>query len=209
MRWAPAAVLGAFAAPPGYELAQASAADVPALIAFWNATYPGLAVGEAAHFLDPAFYAQHVHLTGTCDELPTLALLARREGHVVAALTLDKQRTSLSGGVGAVAPLHRASALGLLGPRLLEAFGRAMGAELLQYFATLQTRHQQVIAERFGFTAVGIVPASDRDVAPDGQVRRVYEVLYVKVLAAPAQIVAPTPACMTARTRALYIHLFP
>lgn len=209
MRWAPAAVLGAFAAPPGYELTQASADDVPALVDFWSGTYPGVAVGEAAHFLDPAFYAEHVHLTGTCDELPTLVLLARRDGHVVAALTLDKQRTSLSGGIGAVAAPHRASALGLLGPRLLEAFGRAMGAELLQYFATLQTRHQQVIAERFGFTAVGIVPASDRDFAPDGQVRRVYEVLYVKVLAAPEQIVAPELSCMTARTSALYKHLFP
>lgn len=208
MRWDPAAVLGAFEAPPGTALVHAAPADVPELIAFFHETFPELAVGSAARYLDAAFYAEQVHLAGTDPARPFVALLARHEGHVVAAVTLEKHDTTLSGGVGAVAVAHRSLLLGLLGPRLLEAFGRAMGAELVHYYATLRTRHQQVIAERLGFTAVGIMPASDRDLDETGAVRRTFEVLYAKVLAAPELVQGPSLDAMTPRTRALYRQIF-
>ncbi|RYG75687.1 hypothetical protein EON77_10880 [bacterium] len=210
--WQPDAVLAAFASPPGYRLEHARAADVPELIARLREWYPDIVVGAESVHLDPAFYARDVYLAHGDAERPVLALVARPTAstEMVAALTLsrDPHARTVSGRLGAVAPAHRASALGLLGPRLLEAFGRASGAELATYFATLKSRHQQVIAERLGFEPVGIVPGNDRDMVAPGEVRRVYEILYAKVLVEPAQVLTPAPEHLTAKTRALYMHLF-
>ena len=208
LRWDVASVLDAFEGPPGYQLAQAPRGDVPALVTFLAGSFPEIAVSSAGQHLQPAFYAADVHLGGTTADRPFLALVARHGGEIVAALTLEKRENSLAGGVGAVALEHRSLPLGLLGPRLLEAFGRAMGAELLEYYATLKSRHQQVIAERLGFLPVGIVPASDRSLRADGDVRRVYEILYAKVLAPAEWVQRPSLDAMTPRTRALYKQIF-
>lgn len=212
MHWQPDAVLAAFEAPAGYRLEHARPADVPELTRRLREWYPDIVVGAESGHLEPSFYQREVFLQGGAADAPSIALIARPEGGdaIVAALTLtyDPRARSISSRLGAVDPAHRNSTLGFLGARLLETFGRAMGAELAYYFATLKSRHQQVIAERFGFDPVGIVPAFDRDMVAPQQIRRVYEILYAKVLIAPSGVLEPDPAVMTARTRALYNHLF-
>lgn len=81
-------------------------------------------------------------------------------------------------------------------------------SELAYYFATLKTRHQQVIAERRGFQLVGIVPGYDRDVITDGVVKRVYEALYAKLLVPSDELYIPPPESFTKRTRAVWSTLF-
>lgn len=212
MHWQPDAVLAAFATPPGYRLQPVRPGDVPELIDCLRAWYPEQAVGTESVHLDPAFYQQEVFLDGGDPTRAVLALVARplESEEIVAALTLecDARALTVSGRLGAVAPAHRSSALGLLGPRLLEAFGRAMGAELATYFATLKSRHQQVIAERLGFEPVGIVPAADRDLVAPGEVRRVYEILYAKILVDSSHVQPPAAENMTQKTRALYKNIF-
>lgn len=208
--WQPDPVFAAFAGPPGYRLEQASADDVPAIIDGLRAWFPEIQAGaESVHF-EPEFYAREVFLRGGDPARANLVLTARAEGSdaLAAVLTLscDARSRSLSGRLGAVAPEHRSHMLGFLGVRLLEAFGRHMHADLLTYTATMKTRHQQVIAERFGFTPVGIMPATDLTLTDAGAIVRTYEVLYAKVLSANVQ--RPSTDAMTAKTRALYMHIF-
>ena len=96
----------------------------------------------------------------------------------------------------------------MFGPLLLERIGRAIGAELAYYFATLKTRHQQVLAERSGYTLVGIVPAYDRDMVSAGKIKRVYEAIYAKVLCERSELFEPDVDSFTARTRAVWHSLF-
>jgi hypothetical protein len=129
---------------------------------------------------------------------------------VVALITFEKSLLARSIGcrLGVLAPEHRRTQLALLGPMLLEELGRAIGAELAQYYATLRSRHQQVIAERRGFQLVGIVPGRDRAMISEGQIKRVYEALYAKVLVSDDHMHLPERAALTARTRAVWAALF-
>ena len=63
-------------------------------------------------------------------------------------------------------------------------------------------------SRRAGFQIVGIVPASDRLMVAPGVIKRVYEAIYVKVLAADADVLRPQSQSMTPRTKALYDFLF-
>jgi hypothetical protein len=65
-----------------------------------------------------------------------------------------------------------------------------------------------VIAERMRYRLVGIVPAVDRAMIRPGEVKRVYEVLYAKVLVGDDAISMPREDAMTARTKALWSALF-
>ena len=95
-----------------------------------------------------------------------------------------------------------------MGPALLEAMGRAMGMEVIYGLAEFAIPNMQMVLERAGFQIVGIVPASDRLMVAPGVSKRVYEAIYVKVLAAEAEILRPQPESMTPRTKALYDFLF-
>jgi hypothetical protein len=57
----------------------------------------------------------------------------------------------------------------------------------------------QIVLERAGFQIIGIVPASDRLMVAPGVIKRVYEAMYVKVLAADADVLreprASTSSC--------------
>jgi hypothetical protein len=65
-----------------------------------------------------------------------------------------------------------------------------------------------VLAERARYQLVGIVPAVDRNFAPDLTVKRVYEALYAKVLVARDDVEKPPTEAMTARTLAVWRALF-
>ena len=197
--------------PPDYTLMQLRREGVPELAKALGDWYPDLRVsGEQCH-LDPEFYYQHCALAGETSERPVLAIVATNRGAVVGVLTLERDVPSLtvSCRVGAIAPDHRGPALALLGPQLLERVGRRMGAALVLYYATLQTPHQQLLAERCRFVLVGIVPACDQNYASGHAVKRVYEAIYAKVLCDDASVALPPEGALTLKTRAVWRALFP
>jgi hypothetical protein len=86
--------------------------------------------------------------------------------------------------------------------------GPAMGMEVIYALAEFTIPNAQMVFERAGFQIVGIIPASDRLMVAPGVIKRVYEAIYVKVLAADADVLRPQPQSMTPRTKALYDFLF-
>jgi len=59
-----------------------------------------------------------------------------------------------------------------------------------------------------GFKPVGIVPAFDRDRMADGDVMRVPEIVYARVLCPGEKIYRPSFETMTPQVRALWEFLF-
>jgi hypothetical protein len=210
MNWTPAvAALKETKAPSGYELGLLRRADVAGLIEQLPEWYADLTVSSEMCHLKAEFYHEQTMLDGIAEDRPILPVVALHQNAVVALITFEKDASAtLMCRVGVLAPAHRRAALATLGPILLERFGRAMGAELIYYFATLTSAHQQVLAERFRYALVGIVPAMDRSLDDTGRVKRVYEALYAKVLVGEDQIALPPPDALTSRTRIVWDALF-
>ena len=203
-----AAVLKEIKPPAGYELMLLRRADVVGVVENLRGWYPDLEVSAEACHLAPEFYYEQAILDGIEGDRPILPIVAMHDGAAAALITFEKDSSrTLTCRIGAIAPSHRSAALATLGPLLLERIGRAIGAELVYYFATLKSAHQQVLAERFRYQLVGIVPAMDRNVV-DGQVKRVYEAIYAKVLVGSEAIALPPPDALTLRTRAVWDALF-
>lgn len=207
------AVLQRIALPEGYALDQLTSNDVRLVTAQLARWYPDIQAGMESPHLQPEFYFGHTALADHPETAPRELLpivIREREQGIVALITYERNvlARSITCRLGVLAPEHRTAHLALLGPLLLEEIGRALGAELAYYFATLKTRHQQVIAERRGFQLVGIVPGYDRDVVAEGVVKRVYEALYAKLLVSSDQVYTPPPESFTERTRAVWSVLF-
>jgi hypothetical protein len=181
---------------------------VAAQLARW---YPDIQAGMESPHLQPEFYFEHTQLVGEAEDRALLPLVIRQhEEGIIAVITYERSvlARSITCRLGVLAPEHRNAHLALLGPLLLEEIGRALGAELAYYFATLKTRHQQVIAERRGFELVGIVPGYDRDVIAPGVTKRVYEALYAKLLVSQDEVYVPPAESLTKRTRAVWTAIF-
>ena len=211
MDWKPAlTVLRETKMPRGYVLGQLRRAEVVELVARLRDWYPDIAVGAESCHLRPEFYYEQAMLFESEQDRPILPVVAKQDDDIVAMITFEKNRLSMTitSRMGAVAPEHRGSPLALLGPRLLESLGRAIGAELAYYFATLKSAHQQVLAERLRYQIAGIVPAFDRDMVKPGEVKRVYEAIYAKVLVDQHAVAVPEDGVLTVRTRAVWNALF-
>jgi hypothetical protein len=124
--------------------------------------------------------------------------------------TIEKNDRALSivSRLGAASPDHRGHGLAHTAPVIIEMMARAMGAELLEHIVTLESAHQQRVAEKHGYVLAGIIPAHDRDLVAPNTVRRVFEALYVKVLVPLDAIHLPPPGALTERTRAVWTALF-
>ena len=194
----------------GYELMQMQRDDVPETVAKLREWYPDIVVGAESGHLTPEFYLEQTTLVGIEPERSIFPIVARHKDGIVAMITFERNPLSrtITCRMGAVAPEHRGSGLALLGPLLLEKIGRAIGAELAYYYATLKTPHQQVLAERMRYTLVGIVPAIDRDMIQPGETKRVHEAIYAKVLVGNDAIVIPPDDALTFRTKAVWAALF-
>jgi hypothetical protein len=204
-------VLATTKMPTGYRLFHMSRQDVPLVTAGFRRWYPDVVVGEESLHLQEEFYYREMALAGESQQRDLLPIVTKHETEgLIAAITYKKDSLArtITGRLGAIAPEHRHSGLGLLGPMLLENIGRAIGAELAYYFATLKSRHQQVIAERQGYQLVGIVPGYDRDLVRPGEVKRVYEVIYAKLLVGAEHVHVPERENLTVRTRAVWKSLF-
>jgi hypothetical protein len=194
----------------GYELMQMRTEDVPQTVANLRDWYPDIVVGAESSHLTTEFYLEETTLADTEPERAIFPVVAKHQGAVVAMITFERNLLSktITCRMGAVAPAHRGSGLALLGPLLLEKIGRAIGAELVFYYATLKTPHQQVLAERMRYKLVGIVPAFDRDMIRPGEIKRVYEAIYAKVLVEDDAVSVPAEDGLTIRTKAVWAALF-
>jgi RimJ/RimL family protein N-acetyltransferase len=197
--------------PAGYSAEQLAGPDVPEAVQRLRAWYPDVHVGEESVHLHEEFYRSQVQLAGehslSRDVFP---VVLRRGSEMVAVASVQRNRPArtLSGRLFVVAPEHRHVGLGTVGVRLVEAIGRAIGAELLLSYVTLRHPISQRAMESCGWTPVGIVPGYDRDQIEPGRVLRVYEALYAKCLVPGEQLLRPDRELMSPRVRALFDHLF-
>jgi hypothetical protein len=195
--------------PDGVSLrlwADAELDGLPDLVRRW---YPAATVGAESVFLDPAFlHAELVTVERPDRDIISWAICEHGEVVGFQSFQRDVGARSLHGRLGFLSPEARSGFLGALGFSLFEALGRLSGAELLQVWVTLAFKGQQLFAERRGFTLAGLVPGFDRDLMPDGSIKRVMEALYVKSLVDPAELHWPDDAQLTAKTRAALHALF-
>jgi hypothetical protein len=211
MKWASMDILRSkIEIPAGYSLELLKREDVLQLTENLRQWYPDIVVGSETCHLDPQFYFAKTFLAGSAEDQNLVPIVMKEGMNICLFITLEKNpdAMTITSRMGAIAPDHRGKGLANLGPIILETMGRSMGAELAYYFATLKIPHQQVSAETCGFRLVGIVPAFDRDMVSPGNVKRVYEALYAKVLVPEDAIVLPHPKALTPTTKALWDFLF-
>ena len=83
-----------------------------------------------------------------------------------------------------------------------------MGLGMVYSLATLKTPAMQRAFEQARWQLIGIMPGFDREVTAPGVVQRVYEAIYVRVRAPPAEIRPPSAEGMRPATRELFERLF-
>lgn len=194
---------------PGYRFEMLQQGEIDMLTQALPTWYPDIRVGAASCFLRREFYDTRVCFEGRPGDDVYVLLLRRGEAAAgMFAWDLDRDAMTVYGRLGVAAPGHRGARLTQAGLALLEVFGRRVGAGLLYGLATLRTRHVQDVFERAGWRLVGIAPGFDREMVAPGTVKRVFEAVYAKVLAGPAELLQPQGQHMTPATRALFERLF-
>ena len=197
--------------PAGLTLEWLTNSDIETLVGNLRQWYPDIVIGSESCHLTANFYRTECALgpepNANRDVLP---LVLKRDGCIVWFITLEKELggKTITARMGAIDPRERGAGLAMLGPQILEACARLGGFGLAYYFATLKIPHQQVCAERSGFSLVGIIPAFDLDMVRPGEPRRVFEALYAKVLVGSEQIEIPSMKNLTPKTKELYEMLF-
>jgi hypothetical protein len=198
--------------PDGVRVEQLGRGDIDDVIARLRGWYPDIVVGTESRHLDRSFYEREWSLRGEEHDRPFYGLVSRAtdSGDLVSFMSLEKNvlGRQISSPMGAVEPTSRGLGIGQLGTIILEQIGRAIGAEVAFYQVTLKTMRQQKNAERHGFKLCGILPAIDRDAIGPGVVKRVYEGVYVKVLADPAEVHVPAWSDLGESARALWLAIF-
>ena len=195
--------------PVGYRYQLLRRSEVPTLIDALDDWFPGLAVGNASCYLREDFYANLVSFEGGADR-DFFVLLFKRGDECAGVLSVERDSDSqvLYGRVGAISKHHRGAGLSKLFPPLMEAMGNAMGMGMVYGLATLKVPNMQVSFEKAGWQLIGIIPGFDRELVGPGQVKRVFEAIYVKVLAAEGELLRPSVAGMTPMTHALFNFLY-
>lgn len=170
--------------PAGYQLDHLHLDEVDGLIANLESWFPEMKVsGERCH-LTREFYETKCQLKGQDEDRRIFPVVVKQDGTIVSMTTVEKDRDDLTvtARLGVVDPAHRGRGLGKLGPKAVETMGRGAGAELAYFFTTLRIPQEQILSEKCGFTLVGILPSSDREIQADGKIRRVPEAIYAKDL---------------------------
>jgi hypothetical protein len=146
---------------------------------------------------------------GDDEERDFLVTLLKCQGELAAIFSVERDVDSrvIYGRIGAISPEHRGARLSRALLALQEAIGRSMSMGMVYGLATLKHPYFQQTFERMGWQLIGIMPGFDQELVTPGEVRRVYEAVYVKVLE-PSTLLPPDKANMTERVRELYDLLF-
>jgi GNAT superfamily N-acetyltransferase len=196
--------------PDGYRYEKLAAVDVPALVDGIRHWHPDIAVGGGSCYLREDFYATSVCLDDATDKDVFVGVFKHGE-EVVGVWSWERMPDTLTmyGRLIVISPAHRNAKLASKVMPLAERAGRAMGAEFLFGLATLKIPHAQRALESAGFQLIGFTSGYDCEEVAPGDVRRVFEGVYVKVLVPEEELVRPDPANLTPRARALFDVLFP
>jgi len=196
--------------PEGYRYELLNRSEIPALVRAVDEWFPGLDVSNASCFRREDFYTSRVVLEGDVDR-DFFVVMFKRGDEWAGMLSVERDRDSqvIYGRVGTIAEAHRGARLSKCFPPLMEAMGVAMGMGLVYSLATLKVPHMQVGFEKAGWKLIGIMPGFDRELVRLGEVKRVFEAIYVKVLVTNSEFVRPSTNGMTPTTRALFDLLFP
>ncbi|MGY0193939.1 hypothetical protein ACWA7J_02575 [Leptothrix sp. BB-4] len=211
MDWPTIAEISALAPlPEGYSYEQLSRSDVPALIDKVRRWHPDIAVGGGSCYLREAFYDTSVCLDQQTRQDVFVGVFKHAD-QLVGMWSWERLPDTLAmyGRLIVIAPEHRSAKLASAVMPLAERAGRAMGAEFLFGLATLKIPHMQHALERAGYQLIGFTSGYDCEEVAPGDVRRVFEGVYCKVLVPEDELVRPDPANLTPRARALFDVLFP
>ncbi|MGZ9032410.1 MAG: hypothetical protein ACXW2G_13625, partial [Burkholderiaceae bacterium] len=196
--------------PDGYRYEKLLRSDVPALIAGIRRWHPDIAVGGGSCYLREAFYDASVCLDDETRKDLFVGVFKHAD-KLVGMWSWERLPDTLAlyGRLIVIAPEHRSAKLASAVMPLAERAGRTMGAEFLFGLATLKIPHMQHALESAGFQLIGFTSGYDCEEIAPGDVRRVFEGVYCKVLVAEDELVRPDPANLTPRARALFDVLFP
>ncbi|MDH5286291.1 MAG: hypothetical protein OEX23_06600 [Betaproteobacteria bacterium] len=211
MEWPTIAQISVLAPlPDGYRYEKLLRADVPALITGIQRWHPDIAVGGGSCYLREAFYDACVCL-GDETRKDVFVGVFKRADDLVGMWSWERLPDTMAmyGRLIVIAPEHRSAKLASTVMPLAERVGRAMGAEFLFGLATLKIPHMQYALESAGFQLIGFTSGYDCEEVAPGDVRRVFEGVYCKVLVPEGELVRPDPANLTPRARALFDVLFP
>jgi hypothetical protein len=211
MEWPTIAQISALAPlPDGYRYEQLLRADVPALIAGLRRWHPDIAVGGGSCYLREAFYDTSVCLDDETRKDVYVGVF-KRVDELVGMWSWERLPDTLAmyGRLIVISPQHRSAKLASAVMPLAERAGRAMGAEFLFGLATLKIPHMQHALESAGFQLIGFTSGYDCEEVAPGDVRRVFEGVYCKVLVPDGELMRPDPANLTPHARALFDVLFP
>lgn len=196
--------------PDGFQYALPTRSEVPSLIKAVDDWFPGLAVGNASCYLREDFYEERVFFDDGY-ERDFYFMLFKHGDDWAGMLSVERDKDShvLYGRVGTIAESHRGARLSKCFPLLMETMGKTMGMGMVYSLATLKVPHMQVGFEKAGWQLIGIIPGFDRELIGAGEVKRVFEAIYVKVLVTERDFLLPKPEGMTPTTGALFKHLYP
>lgn len=196
--------------PDGYHYDGLSSAQVPALIEGIRQWHPDIAVGGGSCYLREEFYAANVCLDGETGKDVFVGVF-KRDDELVGMWSWERNADALTlyGRLIVISPAHRSAKLASAVMPLAERAGRAMGAEFLFGLATLKIPHMQHALERAGFQLIGFTSGYDCEEVAPGDIKRVFEGAYCKVLVPEGELVRPDPKNLTPRARALFEVLFP
>lgn len=196
--------------PHGYRYEKLSSAEVPALIEGIRQWHPDIAVGGGSCYLRRDFYAASVCLDDETRKDVFVGVF-KRDDELVGMWSWERITETLTmyGRLIVISPAHRSSKLASAVMPLAELAGRAMGAEFLFGLATLKIPHMQHALERAGFQLIGFTSGYDCEEVAPGDIKRVFEGAYCKVLVPESELARPDPKNLTPRARALFEVLFP
>jgi len=193
----------------GYRFEMIARSEVALLVGLLADWFPDISVGSASCYLREEFYEQMVYFK---DGPPrdVLVLLLKHEDETVGMFSClrDAETLSAYARLGVAAPGHRGTNLAFAGLLFVEALGRRLGLGYAWGMATMKAPHAQRAFERAGWRLSGITPGHDREMVEPGVVKRVYEVLYTRVLVSDSCLLLPQDRNLTPRTRAFLDGVF-
>jgi hypothetical protein len=196
--------------PAGYSFEQLQGHEVPALIRNIHRWHPDISVGAGSSYVREQFYREKVFLAGEA-ERDIFVLLLKFSGEMVGMWSYEREPDALAvyARLLIIDPAHRGAKVAVHCMAGTERLCRAGGAEFVYTMATLKAPQMQVALERAGYRLLGFAPGYDREVVAGGEVKRVVEAVYGKVLVNADAISWPDPANLTPGALAMFEMMFP
>jgi Acetyltransferase (GNAT) family len=194
---------------PGYRFEVLQRTEVFPLVRAIANWFPDIAVGGASCYLRKRYYDRKAYFADAASR-DLLVVVLKREDEIAGmfACELDRDTQSVYASLGVAAPNHRGTNLAQAGMALTEVIAHRLGVGFVYGHATMKNPYAQRAFERAGWRLIGIMPGYDREVVAPGVIKRVYEAVYAKVLAADAGVSLPDRENLTPLTRSFFDWIF-